>query len=153
MSDVPATSRVLEPQPTEEALDRAFASAYAVALAGNLAVSFLTYAYVSTGGVHEANPITAAIIAAAGLEWMVAVRTAVLVGSYWCYAAIRARTTWSTAVIAFAWAGAALQLANLAADLRVAVLAGLPPGGELLAGGAVVAPALLVGVVLRPVVT
>lgn len=150
MNDVPVTSHLVGARPDEEALDRAFVVAYAVALAGNLAVSFLTYVYVGTGSAHEANPVTAAIIASIGLEGMVVVRTAVLVGSYRCYAAVRAWTSWSTAVIAFAWIGAALQLANLAADLRVAALVGLPAHGELVAGLTVVAPALLAGVVLRP---
>lgn len=150
MSDVPATGRPVVPRPAEEDLDRAFVAAYAVALAGNLTVTFLTYVYVGTGGVYEANPVMAAIIASVGLEGMVAVRTAVLVGSYWGYAALRVRTTWSTAVVAFAWAGAALQVVNLAADLRVVALVGPPAVGELLAGIAVIVPALLAGFVFRP---
>lgn len=150
MSDVPVTGRPVAVQPAEESLDRAFVAAYAVALAGNLAVTFLTYVYVSSGTVQEANPVTAAIIAALGLEGMVVVRTVILVGGYWCYAVVRARTSWSTAVIAFAWAGAVLQVANLAADLRVASLVGLPGADELLAGIAVVVPALLAGLLLRP---
>lgn len=150
MSDVPLASHLFSTRPAEETLDRAFVAAYAVALAGSLAVSFLTYVYVGSGGVHEANPVTAAIIASVGLEAMVAVRTAVLVGSYWCYAAVRARTSWSTAVIAFAWAGAAMQVVNLAADLRVAAMVGPPATGPLLPGLAVVGPALVAGIALEP---
>lgn len=149
MNDVPVAGRPTATRPTEEAFDRAFAAAYAVALAANVAVSFLTYVYVGFASVHEANPVTAGIIASLGLEGMVAVRTAVLIGSYWCYAALRART-WSTLVVSFAWVGAVLQLLNLAADLRVAALAGLPAAGELLVGLVVVAPALLAGLVLSP---
>lgn len=135
-----------------DALDRAFVAAYAVALAGSLAVSVLTYVYVGPGvrGVREVNPVTAAVIESFGREWMVWIRTAVVVGSYWSYAYVRARTSWSTLPVAFAWAGAAVQVLNLAADLRVATLAGPPPGSALLAAGAVLAPALLAGIVLWP---
>lgn len=135
-----------------ESLDRAFLAAYAVALAGSLAVSWLTYAYVGPGarGIREANPVTATVISSVGLKWMVWIRTAVVVVSYWCYAYVRARTCWSVLAVAFAWAGAVVQIANLAADLRVAMLAGLPTGSALLTGGVVLLPALLAGIVLRP---
>lgn len=133
-------------------LDRAFVAAYAVALAGNLAVSVLTYVYVgpAVDGVREANPVTAAVIGSLGLEWMVWVRATLLVGSYRAYGYVRARTSWSVLPVVFAWAGAVVQVLNLIADLRVAAKAGAPPGSALLAAGLVLAPALLVGIVLRP---
>lgn len=152
MSDATVDGRHTVARRSSDVLDRAFVAAYIVALSGSLAVSLLTYVYVGPGaqGVREANPVTAAIIASIGLEGMVAVRTAVLIGSYWCYAYLRAWTSWSTVAVGFAWLGATLQIVNLIADLQVAAAAGFPSTTGLLAGLLVVAPALLAGVLFRP---
>lgn len=152
MSDATVGGRCAATRRSNDVLDQAFVAAYVVALSGSLAVSLLTYVYVGPGaqGVREANPVTASIIAAIGLEGMVAVRTAVLIGSYWCYAYFRAWTGWSAVAIGFAWLGATLQVVNLVADLRVAFLAGFPSTAGLLTGLAVVVPALLAGVLFRP---
>lgn len=151
MSDATAGDRRVATR-SPDALDRAFAAAYAVALAASLAVSWLTYAYVgpTVPAVREGNPVTATVIGTLGPGWMVWLRTAVVVVGYRSYAWVRARTCWSVLPVAFAWVGAGVQLLDLAVDLRVATLAGPPTLAAMLAASAVVAPAALAGIALRP---
>lgn len=133
--------------------DRAFAAAYASALAGVLVSSGLTYLYVGPG-VRERNPVTAALLAWLGPGGMVAARVLVVVVAFWGYHLLRG--TWRDLPVAFAWVGALVHLLDAAHDVRVvarATAVGFVPAADVVACLLVVAVSLVAGVLLRPPVS
>jgi hypothetical protein len=107
-----------------------FDAAYRTALLGSCVSSWLTFVYVH-GGARELNPVTDWIIRTLGFEAMVLVRGGVLVACYWGYAALHRRGLSEELVVAFAWAGAAVNVFDAGHDLREAVLAGYLPAAPV----------------------
>lgn len=126
---------------------QAFRTAYAVALAGSLASAGLTYVYVGNGA-HELNPVVRAIIAVGGLEAMVMVKTAVVIGGYHGYVHLVPPLS-PRLVVGFAWVGSLFNLGDALYDLRVALRAGGVPFADVLAATVLVAGAAALGVALR----
>lgn len=132
----------------DRTLTRVYRAAYAAALAGSLASAGLTYVYVGNGA-RELNPVVRAIIASVGLEGMVLVKTAIIVGCYHGYVRLVPPVS-PQVMVAVAWVGSMVNLANGVYDLSVAVRAGVPPLGDALTGVLLVVAAGLLGVALRP---
>lgn len=137
-------SKPLDPETTS----RAYRAAYATALVGSLVSAGLTYVYLQNGA-HELNPVVRTIIAVAGLEAMVLVKTAIIVGCYHGYVHLVPPMS-TRVVLGFAWLGALINLGNALYDMSVAVRAGLPPVADVFAGAGLVLAAMGVGVALRP---
>lgn len=125
-----------------------YAGAYLTALVGGLISAWLTYTYVGNGA-RELNPILRFIIGVIGLEAMVFLKTAVVIGCFRGYSMLAAYCSpWT--VLTFAWIGAFVNAANAVHDTLVAVTAGWPPSADVLVGGALLFICAMLGVLFRP---
>lgn len=138
-----------EHETVDPASRRTFGAAYAAALAGCLASSALTYAYVG-GPARELNPVLRAVIGAVGLEWMIVVRVAVAVGGYWGYYLLGRLSGRERTAVALGWLTAVVYVADGLHDLRVAIAASASMPVEIAIGVTLTAIAGCVAVAFRP---